>query len=408
MDARNPLPTVTAAQKFALVSGTIVGAGGPMYSGKPVAIDKPFKSQVTENHSGIAQATLAPFIGECANASSGRFAMPADGPLRTQCAETKGGHFNVVTGTLVHVAHGEQDKNGKKRGRGARDLMEPAPTVLASPDGALAAASLVKLRGTNIGSGVDEPVHTVSAGGTHHAVVAASVIRHFGKSVGQGVDEPAPTVMAGGQGKTGTVAAYLAQHNGGFNDTPGHPADEPVSTLNSTGSQQQVVAASLASYFKSEQDGQAVTEPMRTATTKARQCHVESTAVLPMTPEQQAGALAVATFLRAHGVEFQGEYATVAGYVIVDIVMRMLTPRELFLAQGFPADYVIDKAWFIDPKTGNLQEVALTKEQQIRMCGNSVSPPVAEALVRANVPELAIRRDSPRPKRKPRPVLQPQ
>jgi DNA (cytosine-5)-methyltransferase 1 len=127
---------------------------------------------------------------------------------------------------------------------------------------------------------------------------------------------------------------------------------------------------------------------MSTVTTKDRLGLVESTAVLPMTPEQLFGARRVAKFLRDHGVQFEGELATVCGYVIVDLGMRMLAPRELFRAQGFGPEYVIDKAWVIDPKTGGITEIALTKEQQIRMCGNSVCPPVMRALVAANVPEL--------------------
>ena len=64
-------------------------------------------------------------------------------------------------------------------------------------------------------------------------------------------------------------------------------------------------------------------------------------------------------------------------YVIVDIGMRMLTPRELFRAQGFPDDYIIGD----DPEQG----LILTKSAQVRMCGNSVSPVMSEALARANV-----------------------
>ncbi len=63
-------------------------------------------------------------------------------------------------------------------------------------------------------------------------------------------------------------------------------------------------------------------------------------------------------------------------YAITDIGLRMLTPRELFLAQGFPADYIIGD----DPDQG----LHLTKSAQVRMCGNSVCPKLAEALVSAN------------------------
>lgn len=337
---------------------------------------------------------VAPFITEHANASTQRN-MPADAPLRTQCAQVQGGHFAVVTGTvvntcngkfdeapsraidpqgtlptitgeqkfgiagatLVHTAHGEQDKAGNpRRGRGAHDLQESMPSLCGSPDMALAAASMVKLRGTSTAADVAEPLHTASAGGNHH----------------------------------GLITAVMAQNNGGFNTTPAHPVDEPVSTLNSTGSQQTIITASCAAYYGTEEDGQPVDDPARTITAKARQCLVEHSSVNYLTPDQIAGALRVAAFLRAHGVQLEGDFATVGGYVMVDIGMRMLTPRELFRAQGFPEDYVIDKAWHIDPKTGTLTEQPLTKAEQIKKCGNSVCPPVAEAIVKANVPELRI------------------
>ena len=71
-------------------------------------------------------------------------------------------------------------------------------------------------------------------------------------------------------------------------------------------------------------------------------------------------------------------------YAITDIGMRMLAPRELYRAQGFPESYIIgDK-----PEQG----LSLTKTAHVRMCGNSVCPPLAAALVRANLAELAIRR----------------
>jgi DNA (cytosine-5)-methyltransferase 1 len=63
--------------------------------------------------------------------------------------------------------------------------------------------------------------------------------------------------------------------------------------------------------------------------------------------------------------------------------MRMLEPRELFLAQGFPPDYVIE---YVE----NARR--LPKNAQVRMCGNSVPPPMSEALVAANVPELTRKR----------------
>lgn len=71
---------------------------------------------------------------------------------------------------------------------------------------------------------------------------------------------------------------------------------------------------------------------------------------------------------------------------IVDIGMRMLTPRELYLAQGFRPDYIIDHG--IDEDGG---VIPLTKTAQVHMCGNSVSPVCAEALVRANLIQRPMR-----------------
>lgn len=65
-------------------------------------------------------------------------------------------------------------------------------------------------------------------------------------------------------------------------------------------------------------------------------------------------------------------------YFIADILLRMLTPRELYNAMGFPPDYIIDRDY-----QGN--EYGKTK--QVARCGNAVCPPMATALVRANLPE---------------------
>ncbi len=348
---------------------------------------------VTGAHRG-EKALVSPFLTEHANASIQRN-MPMDEPGRTACAQVKGGHFALVAGTLVHTAHGDQDKNGKRRGRGAHDLGESMPSALGSSDCALAAAGLVKLRGNvethSRPQSAGEPLETISAGGTHHGLFAASIVREFGQSVGQPADAPAPTVLPAGQGKTRVLACYLAQHNGGEvgHQTVGHDARDPFSTISQKGSQQQVVVANLGAYYGTDQDVR-LDQPGHTVTTKDRFPLVESTLVSPMTADQIAGALRVAAFLRAHGVVFEGTYATVDGYVIVDIGMRMLTPRELFRAQGFSDGYVIDRAWVVDTHTGNIEEIRLTKEQQIRMCGNSVCPQVMRDIVRCNVPELGV------------------
>ena len=72
-------------------------------------------------------------------------------------------------------------------------------------------------------------------------------------------------------------------------------------------------------------------------------------------------------------------------YIIVDIGMRMLTPRELANAQGFPPDYIIDRDAHGKP---------MTKTAQVAKCGNSVCPPLSEALVRANMADAIDERQA--------------
>ena len=96
--------------------------------------------------------------------------------------------------------------------------------------------------------------------------------------------------------------------------------------------------------------------------------------------DEQRAAQALA-FLREYcGTDSDG-LVTVDGvvYRIVDVGMRMLQPAELYRAQGFPKWYIIDQDY---------RGVKYAKDKQVARCGNAVPPPFAEALVRANLPEL--------------------
>ena len=384
--ADEPARTTCAEVKgghFAVVSGTLIGAGGPAYGGEPRPLDEPVGTLVVKNSKALVTANLM------VN-TSGHAGGAADAPAPTI---PTGGHHAVVVGTLVQTGYGERDGQEPR----ALDVQKPLGTIVAGGGKhAVVAGTLLGVGGRAAQSrprAADEPLHTCTAKADTGLAVASLVTMEGAPEThppGQPVDAPLRTIMAEGNHHY-LSAAYLAQHNAGYNATVGHEAAEPLSTISTTGSQQAVVAASLTAYYGSDRDGQSVTEPSRTLLTKPRLGLVESTAVAPpMTEAQIFGARRVAAFLRAHGVRFEGEFATVEGFVIVDLGMRMLSPRELFRAQGFGNGYIIDRAWVVDSATGDLREVLLTKEQQIRMCGNSVCPQVAAALVRANVPEMIV------------------
>jgi DNA (cytosine-5)-methyltransferase 1 len=282
--------------------------------------------------------SVDPFIVNMAH--GGKLESVTD-PVSTIATE-KGGCRAVVTPSLVQVAHGEGKPGGVQRwGSGVRDALDPLGTATAS-------------------------------GGGGYALMAASLVQTgYGEREGQAprsldITEPLGTIV--GTGKHAAACAYLMQANGGFNETPGHDPRRPVSTITNSGSQQQAVAAHLAQ----------------------------------LSPEHEAGALRVAAFLMQYyseGGQWGGmrdpmntvttrdrlALVTVVlkgtPYLIVDIGLRMLTPRELYRAQGFPPDYQIEVGH--DGRR-------FPKSAQVRMVGNSVSPHPAAALIAANCGDLRI------------------
>ncbi len=361
---------------------------------------------ITAAHRGelmLAAPELAPFIAEHANSSHALGSMRADEPLRTVCAGVKGGHFSVVTPILAGV--GGRAGQSEPRSGG-----EPLYTMTTKADTALVATHLVKFRGDSIGTPATEPVPTITSGagaarpaGAAHALgVASTCLVQMGHGEGKtpgrrfshGINDirgPIGTIVASGGGQ-GLMTAFLEQANGGFYQGAGNDARDPVSTITASGSQQRLVTAHLMTNT-SAHCGAGGADPVPTITSAGNQTIVECT----LSPEQEAGALRVAAFL----VKYYGTGANVPSlldpvdtvttrdrlalvtvhihgvpHVIVDIGLRMLKPHELYRAQGFPANYIIDR-------TAN--GTPLSTSAAVRMVGNSVSPPPLRALAEANL-----------------------
>lgn len=211
---------------------------------------------------------------------------------------------------------------------------------------------------------LDKPAHTILKE-SRACLMTPFISRQFGGSVGHGTDEPCGTVTAGGGGKHALVSAFLAKHFGGNYTGPGAVMDAPVHTITTT-DHHALVTSNLIKLRGTCKDGQPTDTPMPTITAGGQ--HVGEVRALLEAFEGTAGInnLGVVTI---DGVDYQ----------IVDIGMRMLQPHELYAAQGFPSWYVIDRDY-----QGN----KYAKDKQVARCGNAVPPPFAEALVRANLPEL--------------------
>lgn len=217
---------------------------------------------------------------------------------------------------------------------------------------------------------VDDPMRTVTAAKRgEFALINPWVMANNTGNRGKAIEEPVPTVTTGNRNYL--VASFLAQHN---TRATGHGTEEPVSTITARGSQQQLVTSHLE-VMRNNMSGQAVSAPIKTITAGANH-FAEVRAFLV---KYYGGGVGADLNDPLHTVTTRDRFGlvTVNGvdYQIVDIGMRMLSARELFRAQGFPDSYVI--APVVNGKP-------LTKTAQVRMCGNSVCPPIAAAMVRAN------------------------
>jgi len=340
--------------------------------GRTHAIDEPVKT-ITGSRRGT-HAVVTPFISRLGQqGGNGNYVNDAEDPLTT--VTTKAEHL-LVTPFTVPV------KTWGGGGNEPRSVEEPMRTTTTSKRGehALVVPALIQ---TSWGERQEKdgckeqaprvlnlhaPLGTVMGGGIKHSVVAAFLAKHFGdkgQRPGSAMDEPVATITS--VDHHSLVAAHIVNLKGSMDDrqVSGSEADQPIGTITAQGTHWAEVRAFLYKYYGTQQDPR-LEDPMHTLTTKDR--------------------MALVT------VMIGGEE-----YAIVDIGMRMLTPRELFRAQGFPDDYVIDPVverveslapWRRPKKTKNIPPKTLTKTAQVRMCGNSVCPPAVQALLVSNLPPI--------------------
>lgn len=333
-DAYTPLRTVTAKHGYGVASPIIapltvtnttnsVGAG----AGDPV------HTVTTAGNQVLIAPTLAA-IGQTGGGERGRKITE---PTHTQVSKAE---ECVVAPALIQY-HTEQTE--RVRGQGVAD---PLMTIDASNRYGLAAASLVKYYGSDQhGQGIGDPLHTVTAK-DREAVLAAHITEYHGASIGTRAGEPAATTLENDH--QGLVATHMVKMKG---TNLGGPMSEPVQTITAGGGHFGVVATVVTKAEPGEELGH----------------WPEIRDLLNTYCGYNLGPEDVILF------EIDG-----AAYFLADIGLRMLTPRELYMANGFPVDYKIERDY-----TGTVYP----KTKQVARCGNAVPPPFATALVRANLPE---------------------
>ncbi|OAM80361.1 DNA cytosine methyltransferase [Klebsiella aerogenes] len=367
--------------------------------------------------------SASPFIVKCNHTSTKTSYDCFRGQALSEPLQT----ITKTHGYAIAVPHLTKFRTGAT----GQSVTEPVPTVTAGtsrrPGGnghalGVVEAAITPFLAGNGGSEyqakprpLDKPAHTILKE-SRACVVAPVIARQFGSSIGHRADDPSATITAGGGGKSQLVSAFLAKHYGGNYTGPGVGLDEPthaVTTVDhhavvaahlmvnntghpggsvespahtvTTGNHHAVVASHLVKLRGTCRDGQRTDAPMPTITAGGQHVgEVETTLAVEDYDEERAQQ--VLAFLKEYcGADSTG-LVEIAGvtYRIVDIGMRMLQPHELYRAQGFPDWYIIDQDY---------RGVKYAKDKQVARCGNAVPPPFAEALVRANLPEMCLKKD---------------
>lgn len=316
--------------------------GGPEFRGQDLG--EPLQT-VTAARDG--RGVVTPFLARISQGGgNGKYTNGAGEPLTTVVSKAE--HLLISPCLVKHYG-----------GVVGSDLADPLGTVTSIDHHSLIGATLIQTGyGERNGQsprvpGIDKPLGT-AVSGQKRALVAAMLTKFRGESNGGAVDEPLPTVTSGAGAARPAGAAHAmavtAAHLVRFNhDDAGVPVDGPLPTITQT-NHAGLVYAFLVKYFASAV-GSPLDTPLHTVTGK----HRFGLVMVEVEPGKTEPAVAV-------------DVPGIGPCIIADIGLRMLTPRELARAQGFPDSYVL---------TGS-------KSSQVAKIGNSVPPVMAQRIVEAN------------------------
>lgn len=331
-----PLQTITAKHGYGVASPVM--APLTMHNNQNAvgtAITEPVNT-ITGTGAGGHQMLITPTLAAIGQTGGGDRCRSMEEPTHTQVSKAE---ECVVCPAMIQY-HTEQTE--RVRGQGVTD---PIMTIDASNRYGLAAATPTKYYNGDHNQDAAAPLHTITTR-DREGVTVANPSKFYGGVVGAAVSDPLPTVTVVDHNALQT--AHMVKLKG---TNLGGQAKDPLQTVTAGGSHHGVVTTRIV---KAEPGANLQNWPkIRAALNEFCGYHLEDTEVILFS--------------------IGGEW-----YFMADIGLRMLTPRELYRANGFPDDYKIDRDY-----TG--REYGKTK--QVARCGNAVPPPFATALVRANLPE---------------------
>ena len=362
-----PEPTHAPADSEAVKKGLLkpyVGAYTQIDFSRPCPSIFDTSEQIKEKYGIKAVRPLAPKTMERIARGLKKFVLDNPEPFIVQCnhggdrrpLDTKeplptitGKHgYGIVEPYMIQIGQTGFTKDRSK------NIQEPLSTIVSKNEHCLICPTLIQYhsetaQGEVRGQTIKDPIMTVD-GSNRYGLVASFLHKYYDggyKGAGESMENPLPTITAWDHNSV--VTANLIQMN---NHCDGKDIRQPLPTITAGDGHFGEVRAFLIKYY-GQGTGQDIQEPLDTVTSRDR-----------------FGLVTI-----------EGE-----DYQIVDIGLRMLEPRELYGCQGFPDDYIIDHDY-----TGK----TYPRTEQVKRCGNSVSPMIPNALVRANLKELCIAQRMP-------------
>ena len=362
-----PEPTHAPADSEAVKKGLLkpyVGAYTQIDFSRPCPSIFDTSEQIKEKYGIKAVRPLAPKTMERIARGLKKFVLDNPEPFIVQCnhggdrrpLDTKeplptitGKHgYGIVEPYMIQIGQTGFTKDRSK------NIQEPLSTIVSKNDHCLICPTLIQYhsetaQGEVRGQTIKDPIMTVD-GSNRYGLVTSFLHKYYDggyKGAGESMENPLPTITAWDHNSV--VTANLIQMN---NHCDGKDIRQPLPTITAGDGHFGEVRAFLIKYY-GQGTGQDIQEPLDTVTSRDR-----------------FGLVTI-----------EGE-----DYQIVDIGLRMLEPRELYGCQGFPDDYIIDHDY-----TGK----TYPRTEQVKRCGNSVSPMVPNALVRVNLKELCVGERTP-------------
>ena len=307
-------------------------------------IDAPVPTIVGTGKENLCRPLLAPVtVTNTSNSVGGTVGAPVH-------TVTTAGNQMLVTPSLVSIG---QTGGGDR----IRDLREPVPTTVSKQEACLVSPSLIQYHTEQTehvrASGLGTPINTVDAS-NRYGLTCANLVEYY--TGGRPLDVQAPMHTVTSHDREAVVAAHVVKFKG---DNVGTPPSEPLQTVTASAGKERACSGGTF------------------AVCRTHLAKIRSGDDLGHWPEIRALLNEFCGYTLAEDDVLLLEIGG-ALYYIADIGLRMLSPRELYNAMGFPPDYIIDRDYL-----GNEYK----KSAQVARCGNAVCPPVASALVRANLPE---------------------